>query len=65
MNTLSFDPTSARWIKSTRSNGGSGNCTEVAVAGDLVAVRDSKDPGPYLVFPREVWQRFVDGLKPV
>jgi hypothetical protein len=28
-----------------------------------VAVRDSKNIGPVLVFPRNKWQSFVDGVK--
>jgi hypothetical protein len=54
----------ARWRKSSRSNT-SGNCVEVAAAGGMVAVRDSKDPaGPVLGFPAAGWQSFVDGLRP-
>ena len=42
--TGSFDPTSARWFKSTRSNGGSGNCTEVADLGTHVGMRGLEGP---------------------
>ena len=49
------------WRKSTRSNGSSGNCVEVAdnVAG-TVLVRDSTDPsGPVLTFGPGAWSAFV------
>ncbi|MBO4204733.1 DUF397 domain-containing protein [Micromonospora echinofusca] len=51
------------WRKSTRSSGGgNGDCVEVADAGEVVAVRDSKDrSGPVLTFPRTAWRTFVDG----
>ncbi|MET8529063.1 DUF397 domain-containing protein [Micromonospora sp. NPDC005172] len=53
--------TGARWRKSTRSNGSGGNCVEVADnLPEVVAVRDSKDPGgPMLVFPPDAWRAFV------
>jgi hypothetical protein len=34
-----------RWRKSARSSGGGSNCVEVADAGRVIAVRDSKNPG--------------------
>lgn len=52
------------WRKSSRSNGQGGNCVEVAVRRDMIAVRDSKDPeGPTLTFAPAAWQAFVDGLR--
>ncbi|GAB3966542.1 DUF397 domain-containing protein [Plantactinospora veratri] len=51
----------ATWRKSSRSNGASGNCVEVAdnLSG-VVGVRDSKDPtGPALVFAPQAWRSFV------
>lgn len=49
----------ALWRKSSRSGGG-GQCVEVAVMGDQVAIRDSKDPdGPMLIFPADAWRSFV------
>lgn len=55
----------AIWKKSSRSNGNGGNnCVEVANLGALTAVRDSKDPaGPALIFDRERWTDFVNGVK--
>ena len=55
----------ARWVKSTRSNGGGGNCVETSrLHDDGVAVRDSKDPsGPILYFTANEWSAFVGALK--
>jgi Domain of unknown function (DUF397) len=51
------------WRKSTRS-GDSAECVEVALLGDHVGVRDSKDPtGPALLFPVPVWRAFVAAVK--
>lgn len=51
-----------RWRTSTRS-AGSGACVEVAL-GDLVRVRDSKDPGgPDLRLPAAGWAAFVDTVR--
>lgn len=47
-NTVStVDLAGLSWRKSSRStaNGSNGNCVEVAFAGPVVAVRDSKNPG--------------------
>ncbi len=47
-----------RWRTSSRST--SGACVEVAVAGDLVHIRDSKDrSGPVLTVDREAFRGFV------
>ncbi|HEY0699493.1 MAG TPA: DUF397 domain-containing protein [Micromonospora sp.] len=49
----------ATWRKSSRS-GDLGACVEVAVAGPVVGVRDSKDPtGPVLLFPAGAWAAFA------
>jgi Domain of unknown function (DUF397) len=50
----------AAWRVSSRSGNGSGNCVEVAVGPDLVAVRDSTDrTGPVLRFAPGTWARFT------
>ncbi|HEX5116850.1 MAG TPA: DUF397 domain-containing protein [Pseudonocardiaceae bacterium] len=51
------------WRKSSRSSGGDSNCVEVASSGLLVAVRDSKRPGPVLVVPADAWRAFVGRTK--
>jgi hypothetical protein len=55
----------ARWFKSSRSNG-EGNCVEVAfLSSERVGVRDSKDKGagPAHVFTRAAWLAFVEATK--
>ncbi|MBO2455127.1 DUF397 domain-containing protein [Actinomadura barringtoniae] len=46
--------------RTSRHSDGSGNCVEVAGAGDGIAVRDSKDRvGPYLEFSTSEWAAFL------
>ncbi|NYI05217.1 DUF397 domain-containing protein [Allostreptomyces psammosilenae] len=56
----------ARWVKSSYSDGDGGECVEVALniaASGVVPVRDSKDPdGPILVFSANDWVHFVSAL---
>jgi hypothetical protein len=48
------------WRKSSYSNGGSGDCVEVAVSTDEVAVRDSKHTaGPTIAVNPAAWQAFL------
>ncbi len=60
-----FDRTTAVWVKSSRSNGGGGNCVERALLADGGwAIRDSKDPdGPILYFTPEEVAAFIGGVK--
>jgi hypothetical protein len=52
-----------RWHKSSLS-GARQNCVEVAVIGDTVAVRDTKDrDGGALIFTQDEWQAFVGGVQ--
>lgn len=55
----------ARWIKSSRSGSGGGNCVEVAyLAGGHHAVRDSKNPaGPALIITPAEWTAFTTGVR--
>ena len=53
---------SAVWRKSSFSS--TGNCVEVAMIGDRVAVRDSKDrSGPVLTFERGAWTALLEALR--
>lgn len=48
------------WRTSSYSSGGSGQCVEVGIAEDRVAVRDSKNrDGGMLSMPPAAWTRFV------
>jgi uncharacterized protein DUF397 len=41
-----------------------GACVEVANAGGMLAMRDSKDPdGPVLMYTPSEWRAFLDGAK--
>ena len=52
------------WRKASYSTSNGGACVEVAVIGNAVAVRDSKNPdGPNLAFAPEDWKAFTAGLK--
>lgn len=59
------DPASAVWRKSSYSDGGGGDCVEIADGvPDFVPVRDSKNPtGPALFFPPTAWRAFVADVK--
>lgn len=53
----------ARWFKSSRSNG-QNNCVEVAfLDSGGVAVRNSRDrgQGPVMVFTHDEWDAFIGG----
>jgi len=61
---MGVDLDGATWRKSTYSNGSGGNCVEVAELPNGRAVRDSKHcEGPILLFTREGWQAFVQGVQ--
>ncbi|GAB2900299.1 DUF397 domain-containing protein [Streptomyces mayteni] len=53
------------WRKSSYSDGGDGNCLEVADGlPGLIPVRDSKDPhGAELAFPAAAWNPFIAALR--
>jgi hypothetical protein len=54
----------ARWRKSGRSSA-QGNCVETAkLAGEEIAIRNSRDPqGPALVFSKAEICAFLEGVK--
>ncbi|HEX7660416.1 MAG TPA: DUF397 domain-containing protein [Pseudonocardiaceae bacterium] len=62
--TYTVDLSNAVWRKSSRSAGGSNaDCVEVAYAGRVAAVRDSKNTtGPKLVFSSSTWAGFLANL---
>lgn len=52
------------WRKSSRSSNNGGACVELARAGRIVAVRDSKNPeAPALVFDADTMRSFLDAIK--
>lgn len=51
------------WFKSSKS-GSSGSCVEVCNQGDIVKVRDSKNPGGgCLVLSKTSFTDFIDAVK--
>ena len=57
------DAPQVRWHKSSHSSA-NGQCVEVAPVAGGIAVRDSKNPaGPRLIFTRQAWAAFVEGVK--
>ena len=55
---------SLRWRKSARSSGQGSNCVEVADAGGVIAVRDSKNPnGPHFAFSRRAVTELASRIK--
>ncbi|MCK7624609.1 DUF397 domain-containing protein [Streptomyces sp. RS10V-4] len=58
----SVEAADAVWFKSSYS-AGNGECVEVALLGDTVAARDSKQAGgPVVVSSAEGWRAFVAGV---
>jgi hypothetical protein len=58
-----MDLSQAVWRTSTRS-GGNGDCVEVAITDEGVAVRDTKDrsKAPH-IYTRSEWTAFIGGAK--
>ncbi|MEU6583299.1 DUF397 domain-containing protein [Nocardia sp. NPDC046763] len=60
---MSIDLSRAQWFKSTRSTS-QGECVEAAHLDEgRVAVRDSKNPGPALVFGPDEWDVFTRAVR--
>jgi Domain of unknown function (DUF397) len=55
-------PPNLRWIKASRSSS-LGACVELAPHGDMIALRDSKNPGTWLHFTRLEVFAFIDGAR--
>lgn len=54
------------WRKSSHSSPNGSDCVEIApvVAADVIAVRDSKNPGgPKLAFDASTWEAFTARVK--
>ena len=61
---MTVDYSGAQWRKSSRSGSQGGACVEVADLGNVVGVRDSKDPdGPKLAFSRREMADFAARLR--
>ncbi|MGB6165904.1 MAG: DUF397 domain-containing protein [Pseudonocardiaceae bacterium] len=58
-----LDLSGARWHKSSHSSDVA-NCVELAVAGPVIALRDSKNPaGGVLAFSPPAWRAFTAALR--
>ncbi|NDU71183.1 DUF397 domain-containing protein [Actinomadura sp. DSM 109109] len=59
-----MDLSTAVWRKASRSSNNGGNCVEVARVGEVVAVRDSKDPdGPKLLITPQALRHLGAAIK--
>jgi uncharacterized protein DUF397 len=56
--------TTAEWRTSSYSSGNGGNCVQVATnLPGIIAVQDSKNPGPALVVEPEAFAAFTTAIK--
>jgi hypothetical protein len=55
-------PSNLRWIKASRS-AALNACVELAPCGDMIALRDSKDPSVMLRLTHLEISAFIDGAK--
>ncbi|WP_251093880.1 DUF397 domain-containing protein [Streptomyces sp. Caat 7-52] len=53
----------ATWRKSSYSGSNGGECVEVSDLDPHIAVRDSKNPAPALLFPATAWSAFMESVK--
>lgn len=59
-----MDLSTATWRKASRSSNNGGNCVELGRAGDVLAIRDSKDPhGPKILLSPSAVQHLAQLLK--
>jgi hypothetical protein len=60
---MELDLSRAQWRKSSYS-GNSGNCVEVAHLGQVVAIRDSKEPQEaVVVVTSDEWRKFMSQMR--
>jgi hypothetical protein len=60
---VAFDPTRARWRKSSYSSGGEANCVEVALSPEVIGIRDTKDrTAGHLIIASRSWSSLLDQL---
>ncbi len=58
------ESTPIAWRKSSASQGGSGDCVEVAFADESVLIRHSRNPsGSILSFSQSEWRAFLTGTR--
>jgi Domain of unknown function (DUF397) len=63
MSSIGSDADGLVWRKAQMSVN-NGACVELARAGSMIAIRDSKDPaGPVLVYSPAEWHAFLHGAK--
>jgi hypothetical protein len=61
---VGFNLTDAQWRKSSYSSGTGGNCVQVASnLPGVVAVQDSKNPGPAVVIDPGTFAAFTEAIK--
>lgn len=61
---VEVDDSGRTWRKSVRSGGESGNCLELAMSGESVLVRTSRNrAGPRLAFSVANWTAFLSALR--
>lgn len=60
---MGLEHSDLRWRKAQQSVQ-NGQCVELARAGSMIAIRDSKNPaGPMLMYTAAEWRAFLDGAK--
>ena len=54
----------AEFRRASACDNSGGSCMEVAMLGDTIITRDSKDPqGTVQAYTRSEWSAFIDGVK--
>lgn len=64
MGVVGRSASNGEWRTSSYCSGANSSCVAVTASGDIVAVRDTKDPGgPVLRFTVAEWRAFVLGVQ--